>query len=66
MAPVDPATIAAASSQPPSPGGDPIVHLVIRKSAKLDWRLAGSRVELAISADASGEHPPWLVRSSAP
>ena len=54
-APADHTTTAAAAapSTPVSPGGDPIVHLVIRKSAKLDWQLAGSRVELAISAGAS-------------
>ena len=63
MAPIDPATVTMATSQPASPGGDPIVHLIIRKSAKLDWRLAGSRVELAISADASGEHPRCLAYS---
>lgn len=37
-------------------GGDTVVHLVIRKSAKLDWRLAGSKVELSISAGACAGH----------
>jgi hypothetical protein len=46
-------TMAAVAPTTPSSPGDPIVHLVIRKSAKLDWQLAGSRVELAISSGAS-------------
>lgn len=36
----------------PAFGSDTVVHLVIRKSAKIDWRLAGSKVELSISAGA--------------
>lgn len=44
--------LSALSAGGPAFGGDAVVHLVIRKSAKLDWRLAGTKVELSISAGA--------------